>query len=319
MDPLSELLGTLKVSMAIAVRFRLTAPYALSKSKVDGIPFRLGAQGHYWLKVGSGDWVNVGRGDLVLLPHGDAHVLASDPGVPPVDMATVLAAGSSSEWTSRADGPPGTGEVLWGGGDEGATITAGILASPNFGRSPLLAGLPNLIHVRAEQMGLLPVLASAYQLLLDEFIGAAPGSGFTVCRMAEIVLAQALRAHLESMAAVGPGWFKAMSDGQIGRALLLMQESIARPWTVDALAREVGMSRTRFAARFALLVGATPMDFLFRIRLAFAADRLVRGADVRAAAESAGYASEKAFSRAFQRWAGVSPGRYRRDNSIGMR
>ena len=102
-----------------------------------------------------------------------------------------------------------------------------------------------------------------------------------------------------------------MADPQIGRALLLMQEAIAKPWSVDSLAREVGMSRTRFAARFLSLVGATPMDFLTRVRLAHAAERLVRGDRVGAVAEAAGYGSEKAFSRAFRRWAGMPPGSFR--------
>jgi AraC-like DNA-binding protein len=311
MDPLSELLDTFKVSMAVAMRFRFCAPYALSKAAVEGIPFRLGGRDRYWLKVGNIEWVHVAPGDLVLLPHGDAHVLASDPDVLPVDMAEVLAAEGQSEWTSRADAPPTGGEVRWGGTGEEISITAGILVSPTLGRNPLLAGLPSLIHVRADQVGLLPSLAAAYQVLLDEFMNAAPAAGFTVCRMAEIVLAQALRAHLESTAAIGPGWFRAMADPQIGRALLLMQQAITKPWTVDSLAREVGMSRTRFAARFLALIGTTPMDFLTRVRLTHAAERLVRGDRVGAVAEAAGYGSEKAFSRAFRRWAGIPPGRFR--------
>lgn len=85
-------------------------------------------------------------------------------------------------------------------------------------------------------------------------------------------------------------------------------------WTVDGLAREVGMSRAAFAERFASFVGAPPMQYLARWRLQVAATLLTRqGITIAEAASEVGYESEAAFNRAFKKFAGMPPGAWRRE------
>jgi AraC-like DNA-binding protein len=73
------------------------------------------------------------------------------------------------------------------------------------------------------------------------------------------------------------------------------------------------MSRSAFAARFHELVGETPVEYLTRWRMQCAA-RVLRetGDAVIDVAERYGYGSEAAFTRAFKRVIGETPGRYRR-------
>ena len=63
------------------------------------------------------------------------------------------------------------------------------------------------------------------------------------------------------------GWLGALRDRQIGRALTLIHRDPARPWSDACLAREVAMSRSAFAARFAELVGEPPMHYVARWRM----------------------------------------------------
>ena len=73
------------------------------------------------------------------------------------------------------------------------------------------------------------------------------------------------------------------------------------------------MSRSAFAARFTELVGEPVMQYATRWRMQVALtwlnDERSRLADV---ANRLGYQSEAAFSRAFKRFNGVSPGGVRR-------
>jgi AraC-like DNA-binding protein len=58
--------------------------------------------------------------------------------------------------------------------------------------------------------------------------------------------------------AEAPAWYRANGDPVAGRALRLLHNNPARPWTVATLAAEVGVSRAALARRFTELVGEPP-------------------------------------------------------------
>lgn len=106
---------------------------------------------------------------------------------------------------------------------------------------------------------------------------------------------------------------KQPTDSRIARALAQLQAEPGKRWTVEQLARSVGMSRAAFARRFAAVTGQPPLRYLADLRLALAATLLTT--DEPSLAELAlrvGYASEFAFSRAFKRRYGIAPGSFRR-------
>jgi len=104
-----------------------------------------------------------------------------------------------------------------------------------------------------------------------------------------------------------------VADPKLLRALALMHERPAHPWSVATLAQASYLSRTIFSERFRTLVGVTPMHYLGSYRMTLAAEKLKnRQLSLHQVAESVGYASEKAFSRAFQRWTGLTPSAYAR-------
>jgi len=103
-------------------------------------------------------------------------------------------------------------------------------------------------------------------------------------------------------------------DPDVGKALTLLHNRPAHPWTVADLAREVGLSRTVLAERFRHFLGEPPMAYLTRWRLGLGARALMSTShSVAQIAFDAGYESEAAFNRAFKREYGVPPARYRRD------
>jgi AraC-like DNA-binding protein len=95
-----------------------------------------------------------------------------------------------------------------------------------------------------------------------------------------------------------------------------MHQSPAHPWTVEELARRVGVSRATLSRRFTRLVGEPPLAYLTRWRLELAARKLRESTDsLSNIAHSVGYTSEFAFSRAFSRRHGIAPSRYRSERS----
>jgi transcriptional regulator GlxA family with amidase domain len=104
----------------------------------------------------------------------------------------------------------------------------------------------------------------------------------------------------------------AVRDQRIGPALALLHGQLEQPWTITSLARRVAMSRSAFANSFTKLVGEPPIRYLTRVRIHAAATRL-RSKDegLKAVAAATGYESVAAFTRAFRREVGITPGGYR--------
>ena len=156
---------------------------------------------------------------------------------------------------------------------------------------------------------------STLRLMAIETRERRAGGETVVTRLADILVIQGIRSWLARGEGMQKGWLSALRDERIGRAVLAMQREPGATWTVESLARSVSMSRSAFAARFHELVGETPLEYLTRWRMQSAARALRESGDaVIEIAERFGYGSEAAFSRAFRRVMGETPGRCRRDS-----
>ena len=171
----------------------------------------------------------------------------------------------------------------------------------------LLRALPPLLTLRSDEWDC-PVVP----LLADEMVKDEPGQEAVLDRLLDLLLIAALRAWLARPDAGAPEWYRAASDPVVGHALRLLHHNPAHPWTVAALAREVGASRAALARRFNDLVGEPPMSFLAGWRIALAADLLLEpDATIASVAERVGYGSPFALSTAFKRLRGISPQQHR--------
>lgn len=147
---------------------------------------------------------------------------------------------------------------------------------------------------------------------------ATPGSELVLGRLMEVLFIEVVRRYATQLPANTKGLFAAINDPLVGRAIGVVQRDPARRWTVEDLARQVGSSRTVLAERFNAVLGQAPIEYVTGWRMQIAADRL-RNSDTSLAAIAAdvGYESEAAFSRAFKRVTGTTPGRWRDMPSAG--
>ena len=122
--------------------------------------------------------------------------------------------------------------------------------------------------------------------------------------------------YVESIPAGQAGWLGALREPRIGGALERIHEAPEKAWSIDELARGVGMSRSAFASRFKALVGETPMQYLARWRMHRAAYYLrTEGLPLPQVAGRVGYESTATFSKAFKRYIGSAPATYRRSGN----
>jgi len=196
----------------------------------------------------------------------------------------------------------------WGNSPDGSTeILTGTYNLEGEVSRRLLDALPSRLILRADEWQT-PLI----ELLADEMVRDEVGQDAVLDRLLDLLLVAAVRAHFTRAAADAPGWFRAQSDPVVSRALRLMQDDPAEPWTLALLARETHVSRATLARRFSEVVGQPPIEFLTEWRLALAADFILEpGATIASVAARVGYRSPYALSTAFKRVRGVRPGQHR--------
>jgi AraC-like DNA-binding protein len=283
MDVLSDVLDTIRLQSAVFVQTELEPPWGIHAAASDTFAFHIVTRGRCWLSVDGRPAERVSAGDVLLLNRGRSHTLTDAPETParPIPGATGLTCGCF-----RYDGA-------------GSTL--------------LMAALPIVIHTGTLGGELGPWLAQTVQLLAYESRRDHPGNETVVNRLCDALFVYLVRGHLQALRDGGPNWLRALIDPQVGVALRSIHEEPSAPWTVATLAARAAMSRSAFAARFAELVGETPMQYLIRWRLEKAARMLRDGGDgIAQVAARVGYDSEAAFNKAFKRSIGVAPGAYRR-------
>ncbi len=306
-DLLSDILTDLRADAVVTGHFSLSAPWGLRKPAVDGAVFRTGFGSSFYIMVEGMAPVCVEEGDFVLMPHGHEHVMASSPEVTPVLFDEIV---EGQGIRPSFDTPL---QFTAGGGGAKSDLYTGIVVYRDAFRNPLFSVLPPLIHVRANDPAVGPWLATTLMAFIRESMACQPGWAVAAARLADVLFVQLLRAHLAS-AGNHTGWLRGLMDPQVGRAIALLHRHPERDWTVELLATQAGMSRSRFSARFVELVGETPIGHLtsYRMYLASGALRDSRRRLIEIAT-SVGYASEKAFIRAFRRWSGMAPKQYARN------
>jgi AraC-like DNA-binding protein len=140
----------------------------------------------------------------------------------------------------------------------------------------------------------------------------AGGEG-VLAKLSELMFIEIIRRHLAELPPEQAGWLAGLRDPFVGKALSLMHAKPQHGWTIETLARDVGLSRSVLAERFADLLGMPPMHYLAKWRMQVAAALLSGGnTNIATVADEIGYASEAAFSRAFKKMVGVSPSDWRR-------
>jgi len=318
-DVLSDVLRTIRLSGSMLFLVDATAPWKSHAPATHTfarqvmphaqhlVSYHIVVQGRCWAGLAGEPLQRLAEGDALVVPQGDAYELASAPDVPPaysdddaVAFFRTMAAGELPSVVHEG-----------GAGAERASFICGFLGCDARPFNPILWALPRVIHLhRVAQAGdrLSHLLAYAAVELREH----GPGGRDVLLRLSELMFVEVVRRHLASAAPEATGWLAALRDPLTARVLACMHAQPARPWTLESLSDAAGASRSTLAEHFAQLVGQPPMQYLAGWRMQLAARLLAEHSmKVRTIADSVGYTSEAAFSRAFKKHTGVSPQAWR--------
>ena len=305
MDLIDDILSTLNLKGALYFRTDFSGPWGVTVPNHAGAArFHLVIQGRCHVELSTGEKATLGPGDLILIPAGRSHTLCGQERCDAPPLETVLS----------EHGYHGDGVLILGEGDRHSAtqMVCGHFTFRNGADHPLLRALPNVLLLSAADRAREPLLDETLRLITQRIFETRPGSMASVVKLSEAAFIELVRtsaAEENNLSAI----MAAFEDKQIARALKCIHEQANSAWTVETLAREAGMSRSRFAERFRALLGVAPMAYLSEWRLQKALAMLDdTRSSVQQIAVETGYQSPAAFTRAFAGRFGLPPTEYRR-------
>ncbi|MFJ1259591.1 AraC family transcriptional regulator [Cupriavidus sp. CuC1] len=326
MDAVSDVLRVVRLSGAVYLNGEFTAPWCVlgeaDAALCDAflprservVSFHLVTEGSCWARLADDPMsaIHLTAGELLVVPQGESHIMASVLDLSPVLVGPLLA-------TQLEKAPRQVMRLSYGGGGAGTRLVCGFLACDDTLSNPLLSALPRIFKIDMRNDPRSAWLDASLQFAAAEAADWRVGTEIVLARLSELLFVEAVRRCIDALPADKKGWLAGVRDRFVGRALSMMHARPAYAWTVDELARKVGLSRSALAQRFTELLGQPPMQYLAHWRLQIAAQELRGGSkSVGAVAEHVGYESEAAFNRAFKREFGMPPAGWRRHGAKGV-
>ncbi len=303
MDPLSEILSSMRIRKAGFTRLTAQSPWGLQSDGLSAIQFVLVVDGSGILIAGSNaNPIPLSRGDVFIILGNEPYRLFDREGSPLAACVDVEAMRVGNQIKFGGDGPA-------------TTFVCGFFEIDQLDVKPLMGALPKLLSLRMEESRTL-AFQSVLELLESETASSRLGSEAATTRLFELLFIHAVRSFTQEHS-LSKGWLAGMSDRNVSLAIEAFHSDPRQAWTVDKLAKVARMSRSAFAVRFRQTVGQPPLAYLTEWRI-YKATRLLEKNTVRISdvARTVGYASEAAFTKAFIRLVGSKPSDFRRANIL---
>jgi AraC-like DNA-binding protein len=315
MDAFSDVLRSAQLSGGVFLHAEFTAPWCVAArmspelcSRFLGaashlIPFHYVVEGEFEVSVGGDAPLRLRQDDVVLFPHNDAHLMGSDLRLKPVPVGDVILPPEGGRLAS----------IRHGQGGPATRLICGYLGSESRMLNPVVQALPAAISFGVDASGPAAWIRATFEYAAMEIESLRAGSETVLAKISELLFVEGVRSYIASAPQDRSGWLAGISDPIVARALAMLHADVARAWSVEALAREAGVSRSVLAERFARTIGMGPIHYLAHWRLQLAAQELKASPTTLVRiAERIGYESEAAFSRAFKNEFGVAPAAWRR-------
>nr|WP_281460063.1 AraC family transcriptional regulator [Pseudomonas sp. P13] len=314
-EAFDHLLRSIRLSAAVPGYANLTAPF--------GVDVRYGADTFVIYEAHRGQCVvsfdapvkpmNFCQGDMLVLPFHTHHRIMAPEHTPCIDIRDLMAKQVEPHITD-SQGQPSLGlllnqQVNYGGGGELFELRMVIMFVDKQTSGALINGLPGPMLLK----GFADKHRSFLNAIHDELDVQRANQSVTqpaAIRLAEALLTIALK-EATSQSDTGP-IYKGLADPAVARVISAVLKEPQKDWDLQDLVEVAHVCRSALNSRFTASVGMSPRHFVTHVRLARASEMLTETTlSIASIAERSNYSSEAAFSRAFRKWCGLTPGAVR--------
>lgn len=297
MDLLADVLHQSGVKRRILNQRVFTKPAALRFPCDKSFGFHVVTQGKAYIHTPEHDEViELGAGDVALMTRGCDHIVSTSEKLPRKIM--------SMEEAAQRNDDDGDKTLL--------SIVSGAYQVWNKPVHPFFGELPRWYVLRAKEIGRFDQVDLAINLLANETVKPDVGSDTMTQALVDIIFTQIIRKIIAQKNATPQTWSHALHNAHIRSALELMHADCSHDWSLDELAKRVGLSRAGFAQKFKTALGAPPLQYLTTLRVQKAMDLLSNTTDkMEAVSQAVGYKDAFSFSKAFKKIAGMPPKEFR--------
>jgi len=267
------------------------------------IPYHFVLEGRMRVRMPDGFELELEAGESVMFPRNDMHLLGSD-----LDRAPE----QSRDYVARPiEG--GLLEIVVGERGARTRIVCGFLGTEDIRGNPVVGALPAALRIDMRDGSAGDWIRSSFHHAAEQIAAGHMGSEVLMSRLSELLFVEAVQRYAQTLPVERRGWLASLKDPYVSRAMALLHARVAEPWTVDALGKEVGLSRSALADRFGEVLGLPPMQYLAGWRIHVAAHELINSnKSILQIAQEVGYESEASFTRAFKRVMDAPPATWRR-------
>lgn len=307
MDALSKIFDDIHLAKSEYIYLNVHHPYRLLYRHEPSMLAYVILHGQAQLSFEDSDHVIVlQQGDLILLPSAKAHQLHC-----PNDQELTQSSPINSFFASHSQQSIDFGQV-----QPQRNFILAIRSKMDIQMArPLITSLPDYLHIQHILSDSAPEwLQIGLQFLALETQNTRPGRDRILDHLVSILLIECVRDYILN-ARHASSWLNALSHPELSSALAAIHGQPEQSWTVESLAEQCHMSRSKFAQLFTQVVGETPLAYLQQHRMRLAARYLRDGLmTVQQIAHRVGYSSETAFSQSFKKQFELTPSQYRQQH-----
>ena len=303
MDALSKIFDDIHLNKSEYIYLKPQGDWAYSYQEQDAMIGYVVLVGNMTIQLNPHTQLQVEAGDLVLIPSGQNHSCHSN------NKSNLIKALNITELFDQK-----RQETIEFGSSSGepALILAIRCHIDTIMARPLLNALPDYIHIHHItgstapewlQIGLHFLAVEAYQI--------RPGRDKILDHLVSILFIECVRDYIAQLQDSN-NWLRALAHTELANALAAIHGKPEQAWTVESLAEQCCMSRSKFATLFSNIVGETPLAYLQQYRFRLASQHLREGQlSIQQISHRVGYSSETAFSQTFKRLFDLTPSQYR--------